>query len=99
MIARFTSAGFALLAFSIAVIAGLLSHNPVEVVLSRGLLALLFFFTFGLVLGHAAQRVVDEYERKETLRIRDRYSSDIEKEDSSMAGATASVGAQGGAKS
>ena len=97
MIARFTSAGFALLAFSIALLGGIASRNPVEVVLSRGLVAILVFFILGLILGHAAQRVVDEYERDGTRRLRKQYSFDASEGESSMTGTARPTGAQGGA--
>lgn len=98
MIARFTSAGFALLAFSVATLTGLFSQNPASVVLSRGLLAFVIFFTLGLVLGWAAQRIVDEHERNESRRIHEHFSSDLSGHDSSMAEAGLRAGAEGGAK-
>jgi len=61
MVARFAGAGLALLAFSITIIAGLAVQNPVEVVLSRGLIALFLFCMIGLVLGWVAQWVIREH--------------------------------------
>jgi len=72
MVARFAGASLGLLAFSITVIGGLFVENPVSVTLSRSIFALVVFCFLGLVLGSAAQRVVNEYEssRKEELRSR-----------------------------
>jgi uncharacterized membrane protein len=61
MLARYTAASLGLLAFSIAIFAGLLVQNSVTVILSRSLLALFVFFVIGLILGHAAQVVLTEH--------------------------------------
>lgn len=61
MIARFIGAVLALFAFSVSVLAGLYVGNPVTVVLSRSILALIVFFLIGLALGAAAQAVVREH--------------------------------------
>lgn len=72
MIARLAGAALALFAFSVSVLAGLYVGNPVTLVLSRGILALVLFFLIGLALGAAAQLVVREYSE---ARLRDLESS------------------------
>ena len=75
MVARFAGASLALLAFAIVAAAGVLNQNPVTVTLSRAILALFLFFLIGWVLGHAAQLVVAEHERKRETEIRTRYGA------------------------
>lgn len=58
---RFTAAALGLLAFSVSVLGGLWARNPVEVILSRSIWAMLIFCVIGLVTGWAAQRVVREH--------------------------------------
>ena len=76
MVARFAGAGLGLLAFTITTAAGLLVRNPVEVTLSRSILALFFFCIIGLVVGTAAQMVIAEHEKKRQSEIRKRYDND-----------------------
>lgn len=76
MVARLTGAGLGLLAFTITIVAGLLTQNPVNVVLSRSILALFMFCLLGFVLGAAAQAVVAEYEEKHDAEIRKRFQVD-----------------------
>ncbi|MCH7808277.1 MAG: hypothetical protein IIB60_03550 [Planctomycetes bacterium] len=70
MVARFVGAGLGLLAFTITVIAGLIVQNPVDVTLSRSILALFLFCMIGLALGTVAEMVVAEHERKRESEIR-----------------------------
>ncbi len=76
MVARFSGASLALLAFAIVAAAGLLNQNPLTVTLSRAVLALFLFFAIGWVLGYVAQLVVSEHERKRETEIRARYTSE-----------------------
>ena len=76
MVARYAGACLGLLAFTIVIIAGLFTQNPVTVTLSRSVLALFIFCVIGLVLGTAAQKVVAEHERKRESEIRERYRDD-----------------------
>ena len=73
MISRFAGAALGLLAFAIAVIGGIYVQNPVAVTLSRGILALCMFCLIGLLLGAAAQMVVDEHTKDREEEIRKRY--------------------------
>ena len=73
MVARFTGAGLGLLAFAVTMTAGLLAQVPVEVTLSRSILALFLFCVGGLLLGGAAQRVVDEYKKERESQIHERF--------------------------
>ena len=76
MVARSSAAGLGLLAFAITATAGLVVENPVEVTLSRSILALIVFCLIGLLVGGAAQRVVSEHEKEKISRIRKRYHQD-----------------------
>lgn len=76
MVARFAGAGLGLVAFTITITAGLLARNPVEVTLSRSILALILFCLIGLLLGGVAQLVVAEYEKNREAEIRKRYPDD-----------------------
>lgn len=76
MVARFAGATLGLLAFTIAIIAGLLAQNPVGVILSRSLLALFLFCLLGLALGAAAQMVVAEHETGKQADILKKYRED-----------------------
>ena len=76
MVARYAGATLGLLAFAIAVAAGLFTQNPVTVILSRSILALLIFCVIGLVLGGAVELVVSEHEKKRELEIRERYQQE-----------------------
>lgn len=73
MVARFAGAGLGLLAFAITLVTGVWVHNPVTVTLSRGILALFVFCLIGMVLGQAAQAVVNEYQKNRELEIRKRF--------------------------
>jgi hypothetical protein len=73
MVARFTGASLGLLAFTIAVVCGLVVRNPVTVTLSRGILALFVFFVIGIVLGGIAQVVLNEHERRRMSEIDRKY--------------------------
>ena len=73
MVARVLGASLGLLAFTITIIAGLWVQNPVTVTLSRSILALFLFCVIGLVLGGAAQLVINEHERKREEEIHTRY--------------------------
>lgn len=77
MVARFTGASMGLLAFTVSASAGLLVGNPLEVTLSRSILALFLFCLLGTVLGMAAQRVINEYEREGEARIKKQYRLDV----------------------
>lgn len=76
MVARFTGAGLGLLAFAVTITAGLLAQVPVEVTLSRSILALFLFCVGGLLLGGAAQHVVDEYQKERESQIRMRFDEE-----------------------
>lgn len=78
MVARFAGASLGLLAFTVAVVAGIYVQNPVTVTLSRGILALFLFCGIGLVLGAAAQLVVNEHERRRESEILKDYRNDVE---------------------
>ena len=73
MVARYVGATLGLLGFSIAVLAGLFTQNPVMVTLSRGILALFVFCLIGLVLGGVAQMVVNEHGKNRESEIHQRY--------------------------
>lgn len=73
MVARCTGASLGLLAFTITVASGLFVQNPVETTLSRGVLALILFCILGLLLGGAAQWVIDEHRKQREASIRDRF--------------------------
>ncbi len=81
MVARFTGASLGLFAFAVTTAAGLFVHNPVEVVLSRGILALFVFCFLGFLLGHAAQLVVAEYEKDRATEISQRFRQDPDLEE------------------
>ncbi len=76
MVARFAGASLGLFAFTVAVIAGIYVQNPVSVTLSRGIFALFLFCGIGLILGAAAQTVVNEHEQKRESEILDKYRND-----------------------
>lgn len=76
MVARFTGASLGLFAFAVTTVAGLFVRNPVEVVLSRGILALFIFCFIGFLLGHVAQLVVTEYEKERATEISRRFRED-----------------------
>lgn len=78
MVARYAGASLGLLAFTIAVSAGLLAQNPVSVTLSRAIFALFAFCLLGLALGTAAQLVVAEYQQQRETEIRDRFKDEID---------------------
>lgn len=70
MIARFSGATLGLLAFSVAILGGLWVGNPATEILSRAIWSLVIFCALGLVLGAAAQAVVEEYARKRFDAVR-----------------------------
>lgn len=80
MVARFTGASLGLLAFAIAAIGGLYAQNPPFVILSRSIFALFLFCLLGLLLGAAAQMVIDEHADKSEQRIKDRFREDPQDE-------------------
>lgn len=80
MIARYVGATLGLLAFTIVIATGLFAQNPITVTLSRSLLALFAFFMIGLVLGGAAQLVVNEHQADAHADIERRYGSAQEQE-------------------
>jgi len=71
MVARFTGAGLGLLAFAITAASGLLVGNPIEVTLSRSILALILFCVLGLLLGGTAHCVIAEHQRQSEASIRE----------------------------
>lgn len=73
MVARFAGAGLGCLAFTVTILAGLFVHNPVEVILSRSILALFAFCFLGLLLGSIAQRVVGEHEKERLAEIEEQF--------------------------
>lgn len=72
MVARFSAASLALIAFTIAVVAGLFAGNPVTTTLSRGILALFIFCILGLSLGKIADVVIAEHQKKRETEILER---------------------------
>ena len=64
MIARYTGGVLGMLAFAVSVLAGLWVGNPVTIILSRAVWALVLFFLIGLALGAVAQYVIDDYARR-----------------------------------
>lgn len=83
MVARFTGAGLGLLAFAITVTSGLLVGNPIEVTLSRSILALILFCVLGLVLGGTAQCVIAEHHRQTEASIREQCRAEAAEADQS----------------
>ena len=63
MIARFTGATLGLLAFTVVTLGGLWVGNSVYVTLSRAIGSLGLFCLLGLVVGGAAQAVVNDHAR------------------------------------
>ena len=76
MVARYTGASLGLLAFAIAAIGGLYAQNPPFIILSRSILALFLFCLLGLLLGTAAQMVIDEHTHRGEQRIKERFRED-----------------------
>ena len=64
MVARMTGASLGFLAFTVAIVAGMAVGNPVNVTLSRSIYALLIFTVLGMLLGGAAQLVIQEHGRQ-----------------------------------
>lgn len=64
MIGRYTGGILGLLAFFVSIVVGLWAHNPVTVILSRAIWALCVFCVIGLVVGGAAQFVINDYARR-----------------------------------
>lgn len=69
MVARLSGASLGFLAFSVTAGAGLLVGNPVDVTLSRAILALFLFALIGAALGGAAQMVITEHAKKREADI------------------------------
>lgn len=88
MVPRFAGACLGLLAFFITITAGLYVRNPVEVILSRSILALFVFCLIGFALGGAAQLAIAEYEKNRRSEIRDRFREDTEGEGEPNAAST-----------
>jgi hypothetical protein len=66
---RMSGGCLGLLAFSVALVAGLSVGNPVTTILSRALWALFSFYVLGAVLGYLAMRVIDEYALRRNREI------------------------------
>ncbi|MBN1514796.1 MAG: hypothetical protein JXB13_22480 [Phycisphaerae bacterium] len=64
MVARYTGGILGMLAFAVSVLAGLWVGNPVAIILSRAVWALVLFSVIGLSLGAVAQFVIDDYARR-----------------------------------
>ncbi len=58
---RLCGASLGLFAFSVTVILGLTAGNPVEIIVLRGVQAMLVFCGIGLCVGWVASRVLDEH--------------------------------------
>ncbi len=76
MIARYSGASLGLLAFTITMVAGLVSQNSATTTLSRSIFALFLFFMIGLVVGAAADIVIRDYAQKKETGIHERYAED-----------------------
>lgn len=72
MVARYAAASLGLAAFTVVLVAGLLTQNPVTTTLSRGILALFLFCFIGLILGGAAQLIIAEHQRAREAEIHGR---------------------------
>jgi hypothetical protein len=70
MIARFSGGVLGLFAFTVAAIAGTVVGNPPMAVITRALWALVVFCVLGLVVGMAAQMVIDEYVTRQEAGLR-----------------------------
>jgi len=75
MIARYSGATLGLLAFTIVITAGLFTHNPFTVTLSRSIFALFMFCILGFVLGGAAQLAVNENTRQRKMKFREKLQT------------------------
>lgn len=64
MIGRYTAAILGLLAFSVSAVVGVVIQNPAEVTLSRAIWSLFVFCVIGLVVGSAAQYVINDYAKR-----------------------------------
>jgi membrane protein YqaA with SNARE-associated domain len=64
MIGRYTAAILGLLAFAVSALTGVVIQNPAEVTLSRAIWALFVFCAIGLVVGGAAQYVINDFARR-----------------------------------
>ena len=73
MVARLAGGSLGLFAFVVALVAGLVAHNPATLILSRGILAMFVFCLIGFVLGTAAELVVTEHEGKRKKEIEEQY--------------------------
>ena len=72
MVARFAGTSLGLFAFSVTVIAGLFAQNSVTHILTRAIVALFVFCLLGLILGAAAESVLEEHsvQRREGIARR-----------------------------
>lgn len=93
MVSRFLGAGLGLLAFAVAGIAGIVVHNPIEVTLSRSLLALVVFFAIGRLLGGAVELMVEEHVRGRRSAVEGPGESGITKDVPASRDAAATKGA------
>ena len=91
MIARYAGATLGLFAFSIVIIAGIFTHNPMTVTLSRSIFALFLFCIIGFVLGGAAQMVINEYHQERETKIRNRYRGKSDVKEDADSGTVAQV--------
>ena len=83
MLARLVGGSLGLLAFVVALVAGLVAHNPATTILSRGILAMFVFCLIGLGLGTAAELVVTEHEGKRKREIEEQYRAPASDEEES----------------
>jgi hypothetical protein len=58
--ARRLAASMALVSFAVSILVGLQAGNPFTTIVSKALLALVVTFVIGLVVGVAAQKMLDE---------------------------------------
>ena len=95
MIVRFSGVTLGLLAFSVAILGGLWTGNPVTEILSRAIWSLVVFCALGLAVGAAAQAVIGEYARKRLDAVRAdaelaSESPDVDQTDDASGGAPVS---------
>jgi len=91
MVARFAAASLGLIAFTITVLAGLLTHNPVTTTLSRSILALFLFCFIGFSLGKVAELVIAEHQRKKEHELLERYRDLVRPPEDTKSGDAAQV--------
>ena len=85
MFVRLIAGILALLAFSSAIVAGLLAGNPFETILSRAWLTMIAFFILGAIAGAIVQAVVDEHQMQKMLAQQqaEENAQDVQQEESS----------------